>query len=572
MKGRILIVDDEQSIRVTFERFLGNAGYDVDTACNFDEGMAKIAGNEYDLIIADIILGGQTGIDLLREIKNRNRICPLVLITGYPNMDTAADAVRLGAFDYLSKPVLKDQLLQVAKTALLHKEMIDAAETYRSNLEAIFRTVKDAIILVDSDLKLVEFNKAAEDFFQLSFHSRGKPLDRINGRCMEALAEAIEMQRPVELRRIEYQQGNMPGRVVTMTASPIFHTNGALSGAVMAVKDETRLVALERDLGRRRQFHHIIGKAASMQEIYNLVEDLANIQTSVLITGESGTGKELLAEAIHYEGNEKKRPLVKVNCSALSINLLESELFGHVRGAFTGAVRDKIGRFQSADGGTIFLDEIGDISPTIQQRLLRVLQDREFERVGDSNPIKVDVRIIAATNKDLSKKVKMGEFREDLYYRLKVVEINLPPLRERKEDIPILLTHFIDKLNSKLHKKIEAVSEDVLRIFMDYSWPGNVRQLAHTLEHAFVVCRQNIITVDNLPLDFRKTAVEIADKSISSNRKLKEREMIMKVLERTAGNKAMAARLLGISRRTIHRKIVELQIRDGSDRQECETV
>jgi len=572
MKERILVIDDEQSIKVTFERFLRNAGYEVVTAGNFSEGMAKISEQEFDLIFADIILGGETGIDLLREIRKRNRTCPLVLITGYPNMETAANAVRLGAFDYLSKPVLKDQLLQVAKTALLHKEMIDAAEKYRSNLEAIFRTVKDAIILVDSDLKLIEFNKAAEQFFHFSPESRGKTLELANGRCVDALKAAIEMQKSVELRRIEYQHEDMPGRVVTMTASPIIHPKGAFSGAVMAIKDETRLVALERDLRRRRQFHHIIGKAGSMQEIYTLVEDLANIQTSVLITGESGTGKELLAEAIHFEGKDKRRPLVKVNCSALSINLLESELFGHVRGAFTGAVKDKIGRFQSADGGTIFLDEIGDISPTIQQRLLRVLQDREFERVGDSNPIKVDVRVIAATNKDLSKKVKVGEFREDLYYRLKVVEITLPPLRERKEDVPLLIAHFIEKYNSKLHKRIEAVSEDVLRVFMDYSWPGNVRQLAHTLEHAFVVCHQNIITLDHLPLDFRKTVIENADLSNINSRKLKEREAIVKVLERTAGNKAMAARLLGISRRTIHRKIVELEIHDVSSQKKCETV
>jgi transcriptional regulator with PAS, ATPase and Fis domain len=232
--------------------------------------------------------------------------------------------------------------------------------------------------------------------------------------------------------------------------------------------------------------------------------------------------------------------------------LLESELFGHVRGAYTGAVRDKVGRFEMADGGTIFLDEIADISPRVQLRLLRVLQEMEFERVGDSSPIKVDVRIVAATNQDLVEKVRTGEFREDLFYRLKVVVLAIPPLRERKEDIPILVEHFIKKFNKKFDKQIGAVSEDVIRIFMKYSWPGNVRELEHTMEHAFILCRQNVITVKNLPSDFN---MNLEETPVANNK-----TAVLKALKSANGKKARAARILGISRSTLYRKIEEFGI------------
>ncbi len=295
-----------------------------------------------------------------------------------------------------------------------------------------------------------------------------------------------------------------------------------------------------------------------MQEIYSLIENLADVQTTVLITGESGTGKELAAEALHYKGIRSHKPLVKVNCSALSEGLLESELFGHVKGAFTGAVKDKLGRFQRADKGTIFLDEIGDISPRIQLRLLRVLQGMEFERVGDSTPVKVDVRVIAATNQDLSAKIRRGDFREDLFYRLKVVEINVPPLRERQEDILFLIDHFVEKFNKKFEKEIKAVSADVQKIFMDYEWPGTVRELEHTLEHAFILCRHNTITMDHLPAHFQTSS--IVKTRVHRHEEGDETRKILQALEKTGGNKAKAARLLGFDRKTLYRKIEKLNI------------
>jgi PAS domain S-box-containing protein len=556
MKARILVVDDEESLRFTFARFLSGAGHEVETAADYGEASDRIAQTGFDLVFADIVLGGKTGIDLLREVKERNPASPVVMITGYPELGTASDAVRLGAFDYIAKPVQKETLLHVADRAIRLKRAIDEKEQYRSRLEAIFTSVRDAIITVDEEMVIAEVNEAAGKTYGLTRDAVGKPFSSFlrgcNGKCLDALKEAMEKKQPVAVDRHECRLNDQQGRVLSLSASPLLDRKGEFSGAVMVVRDETRLAALERDLAERRQFHQFVGACGKVQKIYSLIEDLADVPTTVLVTGESGTGKELAADALHYTGARSEKPLVKVNCSALSEGLLESELFGHVKGAFTGAIRDKRGRFELAHGGTIFLDEIGDISPAIQQRLLRVLQEKEFERVGDSTPVKVDVRIIAATNKNLREKVRAGEFREDLFYRLNVVEIALPALRDRREDIPLLTDHFIRKFNAKLRKGIDAVSDDVLCLFMNHPWPGNVRQLEHVLEHAAILCRQDTITVCHLPPDFVDAAGAKAPLGQSG-----EREAILRALEKAGWNKARAAQLLGISRRTIYRKMSE---------------
>jgi transcriptional regulator with PAS, ATPase and Fis domain len=278
----------------------------------------------------------------------------------------------------------------------------------------------------------------------------------------------------------------------------------------------------------------------------------------VLITGESGTGKELVADALHAAGNRSGRHLVKINCAALSEGLLESELFGHVRGAFTGAVRDKVGRFQRADGGTIFLDEIGEMTPRMQLRFLRVLESMEFERVGDSTPISVDVRVIAATNRDLAAKVEAGEFREDLFFRLKVVEIGMPPLRDRRDDIPLLVQHFLQAFNRKFGKSIQSVSEPVMSLFQSFHWPGNVRQLENVLEHACVLSRGQVITESDLPVDFMPNGGgEIPETRPSPPA---EARAIREALRQAHYNKSKAAQLLGISRRTLYRRLEEHRI------------
>lgn len=562
MKERILIIDDEENIRFTLESFLLDEGYEVATAKDYDDALSVIDKSDFDLIFADIILDDKSGIDVLKYIKEKNLNCPVVMITGAPDIHTASDALRLGAFDYISKPVLQETLLRVAKVALQHKALIDEKEKYRLNIEAIFRSVKDAIITVDRDLLVVEINEAAREICNLSRDSIGKTLsslvEQCGGKCLDALKQTIISKQPVEISSLECKRRCRPQQVVSISTHPLLDNKGIFSGVVMVVRDDTHLVDLERDMRDRRKFHNIVGKGVKMQSIYSLIEDLADVQTTVLILGESGTGKELVAEALHYGGGRSHKPLVKVNCSALSENLLESELFGHVKGSFTGALQDRVGRFQKADGGTIFLDEIGDISPRIQLQLLRVLQEREVERVGDSNPIKVDVRVVAATNQNLRGKVRRGEFREDLYYRLKVVEINLPPLRDRREDIPLLVNHFLKKFNKKLNKEIVAVSADVQKVFMNFSWPGNVRELEHTMEHAFIICHQSVIAVEHLPLVFKDLLG--TKPPCFKDLKAEESLSIQRVLEQTSWNKARAARLLGVSRRTLYRKIKDYKI------------
>ncbi len=561
MPASILIVDDEESIRYTFESFLSDEGHEISTAFSYDEALEKISERHFDLIIADILLGGNTGIDLLREIRNRHLSSIVVMITGVPNIDTAAEAVRMGAFDYIPKPVVLETLLHVTNRALKYKTLQDERETYRSNIEAIFRSVKAVIVTVDQDLQILEMNDAASRAYGRSRSDTiGQRFDTLpalcKGRCLEILQNTVREKQPLELDRVPCPESDGPDRVLTLSTAPLLNRRGEFSGAVLVVRDETRLDSLERDLKERRRFHNMIGQNEAMQRIYALIEDLADVETTVLITGESGTGKELVAEALHFQGARSNKPLVKVNCTALSENLLESELFGHVKGAFTGAIQNKVGRFQRADGGTIFLDEIGDMSPHMQLRLLRVLQEREFERVGESAPIRVDVRVVAATNQDLESKVRRGEFREDLYYRLKVVEIWLPPLRKRLDDIPLLVDHFLARFNRKFNKNIPSISDAVRGRFMEHPWPGNIRELEHAMEHAVLLSRQHTVTCEHLPSQFglvrRETVPDGAD----------GRETIVDALRKSGWNKARAARLLGISRRTIYRKIDEFNIRE----------
>ncbi|MBI5894500.1 MAG: sigma 54-interacting transcriptional regulator, partial [Desulfobacterales bacterium] len=437
---------------------------------------------------------------------------------------------------------------------------------HRSRLEAIFGSVKDAIITVDPERLVIEANKSTETICGIAVKNLiGKPFSQCptlcNQACHEVLRQTLEKKIAIKDHLLECDHQHRLHQVVSVSSSPLLDPKGEFVGAVMVIRDITLLRDLKRELRQRNQFQNIIGRNKTMQDIYHLLEDLANLNTTVLVTGESGTGKELVARALHFSGNRGFKPFIAVNCSALAESLLESELFGHVKGAFTGAVQDKQGRFQAADGGTILLDEIGDISPAMQMKLLRVLQEKEFERVGESIPRKVDVRVIACTNKDLKEKVRLGQFREDLYYRLKVVEVALPPLRERMEDLPLLVEHFLRSFNERFKKNVEGISSEALSVFMDYAWPGNVRELEHVMEHAFVLCHGGAITLKHLPTDIRnREYFSPIPRPKTLGAKSMNAQEIVEALERTDGNKAKAARLLGIGRRTIYRKIDEYQI------------
>ncbi|BBO83414.1 sigma-54 interaction domain-containing protein [Desulfosarcina ovata] len=349
---------------------------------------------------------------------------------------------------------------------------------------------------------------------------------------------------------------------VIKNASVVKDDAGRLVGIVETVTDMTELNrARERAeaaalrLAEVHQMNNIIGRSHAMQQVFGAIRVAAASEATVLILGESGTGKELVAGAIHFNSDRREGPMITVNCSALSENLLESELFGHVRGAFTGANRDRMGRFEEASGGTIFLDEIGELSPFIQVKLLRVLQEREIERVGDSRKRKIDIRIITATHKDLYARVREGQFREDLYYRLKVFPVHLPPLHERREDIPLLVDHFIQRMNKKTGKKVARISHEALRIFMDHPWPGNVRELENAIEHAFVLCDREQIETSDLPIEIRQPGAAAASQTPVSAPQKRRRKLtrtaLIELLNECDWNKAEVGRRMGISHTAI---------------------
>ena len=335
-----------------------------------------------------------------------------------------------------------------------------------------------------------------------------------------------------------------------------------LVNRIIGVKNLQRENALlKKKLNRRYSLQDIISKSPRMQEIFQLIREIASLKSTVLIQGESGTGKELIARAVHFTGERAHKPFVGVSCAALAETLLESELFGHEKGSFTGAVAQKKGKFEMADGGTIFLDEIGDIPAKLQLDLLRVLQERSFYRVGGAEEIRVDVRVIAATNVNLQEAVREGVFREDLYYRLNVISIRIPPLRERLEDIPLLAHHFVEQLSLQLGKKVEHLSEAALRLLMNHNWPGNVRELENVIERAMVTCRNSLLTEE----DFQFLAHELEDRKVSTDSPVQtlremERQAIEAALRRTQGNMKEAALVLGIDRSTLYEKIKKYEI------------
>lgn len=563
--ARILIVDDEEGIRFTLGRFLSDEGHEIRTARNYDEGRALCSTGSFDLVFTDIVLGGKTGVDLLRALRERNANCPVAIITGYPEIETAAEAVRLGAFDYLPKPVTQAMVLSVAAKALEHKARIEKNDGEKIRLQSIFETVRHGMLALDVDGGITEMNSAVEELCSLRPASVGTRLDiaaqRCGGRCLEAVKACLGTGESVERRFLECARIDRPAQVVNVSVFPSIDSEGRADGVVMVLRDVNRLSSCETARAEPVRCGDMVGSSRAMRRVYGLIETLARVPTTVLVTGESGTGKELVAEALHSGGERDARPFVKVNCAALCDSLLESELFGHVKGAFTGAIRDKIGRFQMADGGTLFLDEIGNISPRMQLGLLRVLQEREYERVGDATPVKANVRVISATNQDLRRKVDSGEFRQDLYYRLKVVEVAIPPLRDRREDIPLLIDHFLRTTAKKLGRPVPEMSEDVRRLFRAYSWPGNVRELEHAIEHAVVLSREGVITRAHVPMELMECSESGGPSpDAESPGQSFTRKVIVDALEQSAWNKARAARLLGVSQRTIYRKIKEFEL------------
>ncbi len=446
-KNTVLVVDDDHAHRTMLKTLLTGWGYMITEADDGHTAIIKVEEQPYDLILMDIRMIKVSGLEALGEIKAYNPAIPVIIMTAYSSVETAVEALKKGAYDYLTKPLDFDEL-------------------------------------------------------------------------------RLTMERAVD------------------------HTQ---------LREENRL--LRETLGTQFDRQNIIGRSGTMVKLLETVAQVAPSEATVLITGESGTGKELIAGAIHFNSTRKEGPFVKMNCAALTESLMESELFGHEKGAFTGAHRRKEGRFRQADGGSLFLDEVSEMPLSMQVKLLRVLQEKEITRVGGEEVIRVDVRLIAATNKDLIPEIEAGRFREDLYYRLNVVNLDVPPLREREEDIPMLALHFLNHFAEKNHKRIKGFSPQAMDRLLKYQWPGNVRELMNSVERAVVLSRSEYLGVEDLPLVTRD---EIAGAenfspldSVPVDIPLDEVEKvtILKTLESTKGNKSETARRLGITRKTLHKKL-----------------
>lgn len=429
----------------------------------------------------------------------------------------------------------------------------------------ILNNVSDGVLTIDLQGRIQYVNRALQELL-------GHPEEELIGkRCEQFVRSNICASEDCILRRslakkekisnFETYVVSREGRriPVNINTDLLYDDGGNIIGIVEVFRDISQLKELKERLTDVYHFENIVTKDRRMKEILSILPSVAQSKSTVLIQGESGTGKELIAKAIHNNSSRKDKPFIAVNCAAIPDTLIESEIFGHVKGAFTGAHQDRVGRFEMANHGTIFLDEIGDMSLSTQAKLLRVIQEERFERVGGAKTIAVDVHIIAATNKNLQKLVREGGFREDLYYRISVFPITLPPLRERKEDISLLITHFIDKFNKEMGKSINNISPQVMKILMNYFYPGNIRELRNIIEHAFVCSRGNTILPEHLPRelvnlrDWAEEHLEIAPEGSSLN--TIEKEWIVKILEKSGWKYQEAARRLGISRTTLWRKL-----------------
>ena len=450
-------------------------------------------------------------------------------------------------------------------------------EEYSQYWKTIVDTMADGLMVVDSEGVIISINKALETI-------TGYGRDELVGQscavldcdaCFGARAEghdkycALFKDGQVTRRKCTLRKKDGKPLYVHKNAAVLKDSAGRVIGGVETLTDLTEVVTKERVISRLRRelsgedgFHGILGRSAAMSQVFDLISSAAQSEAPVIIYGESGTGKELVASAIHKLGVRKKGPFIKVNCAALSESLLESELFGHVKGAFTGADRTRVGRFEAANGGDIFLDEIGDLPLSTQVKLLRVLQEKEIEKVGDQRPISIDVRVLAATNKDLNRLMEEGRFRVDLYYRIGVIPIVLPPLEERREDIPLLVKTFINRIRLKTDKPITGMSNEALDLLFHYDWPGNVRELINVIEYSFVLCHEGEIMPTHLPARVTGKQPRVAPKGRAVKRQSddEEKKRILGALQATGGNQSKAAEILGISRVTLWKRLKALDI------------
>ncbi len=446
------------------------------------------------------------------------------------------------------------------------KERTQALLDEKNKLDAIFNSNIEGTFTIDNEWSVTSFNKSAEKITGFTKEQA------INKKCWEIFnSDLCRNGCHMESTMANHQPtiGNeliiksKEGKLIPIkvNSAPLLNGKGEPIGAVETFIDISEIKNLAEHLSEKYKFANIIGKSKSMNKIYSLLESVAQSDSSVLITGESGTGKELVARAIHLNGDRKNAPFIAINCSAFAESLIESELFGHEKGAFTGAIKNKTGRFELAKDGSLFLDEIGDLSLQLQVKLLRILETRQFEQVGGITPIDLNARIIAATNKDLNKEISEGRFREDLLFRINVINIDLPPLRERMDDFPILINHFIQKFNEKFKKNITGIAANTFKILEKYNWPGNIRELENVIEHGFVLCQNKIIQTEHLPEKLiSQINVESDTKTTTSPVLEAEKRLIISTLEKFNGNKNETAKTLGINKSTLWRKMKKFNL------------
>ncbi|WP_163340424.1 sigma 54-interacting transcriptional regulator [Desulfopila sp. IMCC35008] len=573
-KNNILIVDDTPENLSVLRQLLTERGYLVRPALSGEIALKAVKTQIPDLILLDIMMPDMDGYEVCSILKldKATAHIPIIFISALTEVGEILKAFQAGGVDYITKPFRTEEVLARVKTHLQLQTAISEKEAAHMMLQTILDSIDNAIITVDSQLQIINANKPLHSICgnipgdKRTFQQR---LQEGRGPCAEVLQQAVTKQQKVKEYRVECNCGHQNGKTLVLNAAPLAKECSETRGAVLVIRDISRLAQLEKELLEQHSYYDIIGKTDGMQKIYTLLKQTADLDINVLITGESGTGKELIADAIHFASNRSNKPFIKVNCAALSESLLESELFGHVSGAYTGAVKDRVGRCQAAEGGTLFLDEIGDISPNFQAKLLRFLEQKEFERIGDSKTLKADVRVVAATNQNLQEKVKTREFREDLFYRLKSILIRLPALRERNDDIPLLVNHFLDTSRRSLKKNIQGLNDDVTRLFQNYQWPGNIRELKSTIHYACALCTSDVIEKEHLPPEFLSAVSEgCYDLDVpsptdpSSGKTTSEKDTIISTLHKTDWNKAKTARLLGMSRATLYSKLLKYGIGD----------
>jgi len=564
---RVLVVEDESIVAEDIHDILKNLGCNVTGIASSGEEAVRMASETGpDLVLMDVMLAGDMdGVEAARRIYDSLNV-PVVYLTAYADEDTLQRAKMTGAFGYILKPFDERSLRSTIDVAL-HKHSTESelrGKARRSS--AALRSVRDALITTDATGRIESMNPVAQTLTGWTLaEARGKSLKDI---ISITSAEPGELSENIVTRIID--DGVFVGLADDTLLTVRDGTRLSVEGSAAPVKDDKEeiigAVLLLRPLGRQERdkitvehaFDQIVGNNDEIQRILGILPDIAESNSTVLIEGPSGSGKELFARAIHDLSGRKKGRYVVVSCGALPDTLLESELFGYVKGAFTGAAKDKPGRFALAEGGTIFLDEIGDITPTLQAKLLRVLEQKEYEPLGGTATVKADVRIIAATNKTLADTVARGVFREDLFYRLKVVRIVLPPLSSRRGDIPLLVNHFIGRFNIKAGKNIERVSNEALEFLKNHDFPGNVRELEHIIEHAFVMCRGREIALQHLPEDIRAGAADRGRTEGDCPDSPLDRayaEVIEEKLRKHKGNRRQTAAELGISKTTLWRKM-----------------